>query len=115
MSEQYVPPPVQDAEVSSDDRLWTLLNFLITPLFPIITLLMDTKKNRPFIKYHTIPTLILGIVEIVVAGVLAFIPVVWCLGLLLWIINIIYGIKAYKGVYTDLPVITKFAKDQGWS
>ena len=109
-------PPATPAspEVSSDDRLWVLLCFFIAPLFPLITLFLDDKKNKPFIKYHTIPTLILGIVEIVVVGILAFIPFVNCLTPFIWIINLVLGLKAYKGVNVDIPIITNFAKQQGW-
>ncbi len=113
MTEQSVPQT--SPEVTSDDRMWVLLSFLFTPIIPIILMFIEDKKARPFIKYHTIPTLILGVVEIVVCGLLALIPIVGCFTPLVWIINIIFGIKAYKGVYTDIPVITKFAKDQGWS
>jgi len=109
------PAPVPEPEVTSDDRLWVVLCMIFTPLFPIITLFLDDKKSRPFIKYHNIPALILGVVEAVVAIVLSFIPIVQCLSPLLWIINIVYAVKANKGVNTDIPVITAFSKGQGWS
>lgn len=107
-------PVVPVSEVSSDDRLWVVLCFLLTPLLPVVTLLLENKKDRPFIKYHTVPTLILGIAEAVVMGLLALIPIVGCISPLIWIINIIYAIKASKGVKTDIPVITDFAKGQNW-
>jgi uncharacterized membrane protein len=113
MTTSNVPPPVSD--VTSEDRTWVLLCFLLTPIFPIITLLMEDKKNRPFIKYHTFPTLILGIAEIIVAFILGWIPIIGAFAGLLWIINLIYGIKANGGVLTDIPVITDFAKKQNWS
>jgi uncharacterized membrane protein len=106
--------PTVNPEVSSDDRLWVVLCFLFTPLVPLVTLFMDTKKDRPFIKYHTIPTLILGIVEGVIIALLSWIPVVQCIVPFIYIINIIYAIKANKGLYVDIPVITKFAQGQGW-
>ena len=102
-------------EVSNDDRLWVLLCFLLTPIIPLITLFLEDKKGRPFVKYHTVPTLILGIVEIIVVGILAFIPFVNCISPFIWIINVIFAVKAYKGVNTDIPVITNFSKQQGWS
>lgn len=111
MSEQPVTPA---PEVSSDDRLWVLLEFLI-PLLSIITLFMVDKKDRPFIKYHTVPTLLLGIAEGIVAIILGFIPIIGCFTPLLWIINLIYGLRANKGVYTDIPVLTNLSKGQGWS
>jgi uncharacterized membrane protein len=102
-------------EVSSEDRLWVLLDFLLAPLLPLITLFLDDKKDKPFIKYHNVPTLILGVAEGIVVGILTLIPIVGCFAPLIYIINIVYGVKAYKGVNTDIPVITKFSQDQKWS
>ena len=113
MAEQPVVTP--SPEVSSDDRLWVLLEFLLAPLLPLITLFLADKKDRPFVKYHTVPALILGVVEGVVAGILAAIPIIGCLTPLLWIINLVFGLKANKGVNVDIPVITKLSQDQGWS
>ncbi len=112
MAEQ---PVVTNPEVSSDDRLWVLLCFLLAPLLPLITLFLADKKDRSFIKYHTVPTLILGVAEGIVAGILSAIPIIGCFTPLLWIINIVFGLRANKGVYTDIPVITNISKGQGWS
>lgn len=37
---------------SSDDRLMAALAYIFSPLVPIIFLLLDDKKNRPFIRAH---------------------------------------------------------------
>lgn len=112
------PEPLQvqvpSPEVTGDDRLWVVLSFLLTPILPLITLFMDNKKDRPFIKYHTIPTLIFGVVEGILITVLQFVPVVNCIIPFIWIINVVYALKANKGVNVDIPVITQFAKDQKW-
>jgi uncharacterized membrane protein len=108
-------PPAATPEVTSDDRLWVVLMFLLAPILPLVTLFLDNKKDRPFIKYHTIPTLILGVVEGIFVAILSWIPVVNCIAPFVWIINIIYAVKANKGVNVDIPVITNFAKGQGWS
>jgi len=111
------PPKVEvvsNTGVTSDDRLWVVLCFLLAPILPLVTLFLDNKKDRPFIKYHTVPTIILGVVEGIVVAVLQFIPIVGCIAPFIWIINIIYAIKANKGVNVDIPVITEFAKGQGW-
>ncbi len=107
-------PPTQ-AEVSSDDRLWALLAYLIPIIIPIIILLMEDKKNRPFLKAHTFQALILGIVLIVVASILALIPIVGCFSPLIYILLIVYAVKAYRGEYINIPVITSFVKNQGWA
>jgi len=111
------PPEVlpHSSDVTSEDRLWVLLCFLFTPLFPVITLFLEDKKERAFIKYHNAPTLILGIVEIIVVGILSFVPVVNCFTPLIWIINVVYAVKANKGENVNIPVITDFSKQQGWS
>lgn len=112
--QEPVPMPVPTPEVTGDDRLWVVLCFLLTPIFPLITLFMDSRKERPFIKYHTVPTLIFGVVEGILIGILQFVPVVNCIIPFIWIINVIYALKANKGVNVDIPVITQFAKDQKW-
>lgn len=38
--------PVQ-IESTSDDRLWTLLGYIFTPIIPIVVMLMQDKKDRP--------------------------------------------------------------------
>ncbi|MBA4384046.1 MAG: hypothetical protein C0410_04865 [Anaerolinea sp.] len=113
-----IPPvitPTPAPDVTSDDRIWVILCFLFTPLIPIVTLFVDDKKNRPFVKYHNIPALILGVVEIVVITILSFIPILGMLTGLLWIINVIYAVKANSGMNIDIPVITEYSKKQGWS
>jgi uncharacterized membrane protein len=107
--------PTQTPDVTSDDRIWVILCFLFTPIFPIITLFMDDKKNRPFIKYHYIPALILGVVEIIAVSILSLIPFVGLFTWLIWIINILYAVKANGGTNIDIPYITNFSKKQGWS
>jgi len=101
-------------EVSSDDKLWVILCFLIPLVLPVITLFLADKKDRPFIKYHTIPTLLLGLAEWIVAAILAMIPFVGCAAPLLYIINVYYALQANKGAPVDIPFITNFAKAQNW-
>lgn len=110
---EITPVPVPD--VTSDDRIWVILCLLFTPLFPIITLFIDDKKNRPFVKYHYIPALILGVVEIILISILSYIPVIRYITGFLWILNVYYAIKANSGTNIDIPFITDFAKKQGWS
>jgi uncharacterized protein len=110
-----VTPPTPAPDVTSDDRIWVILCFLFTPVLPIVTLFIDDKKNRPYVKYHNIPALILGVAEIVAITILSFIPILGMLTGFLWIINIIFAVKANSGVNIDIPVITEYSKKQGWS
>jgi uncharacterized membrane protein len=102
------------AEITSDDKLWALLAYVITPIVPIILLLMEDKKNRPFIKYHTMQALVWGIAFYVVSTVLSFVFIGICIWFLGIIVTIYWGIKAYQGEWVKIPVITDFVKNQGW-
>lgn len=105
-----------DPEITSDDKLWALLAYLFTPLIPIVILLLEDKKNRPFLKAHNMQALLLGVVLAVLGALLGLIPVVNCVVPFVWLaIVIIYGVKAFRGEYFSIPLITNFAKNQGWA
>jgi uncharacterized membrane protein len=50
----------ENQEVTSDDKLWALLAYLFTPLVPVVILLLEDKKNRPYLKAHNIQALVFG-------------------------------------------------------
>jgi uncharacterized membrane protein len=103
---------VVDPNVTSDDKLWALLSYLFTPLIPIILLLIEDKKNRPFLKAHYPQALAWGVVMIVIS----LIPILgWIVAFVGFIMNIIWGIKAFNGEYVKIPVLTDFVAKQGWS
>ncbi len=107
-----VTPPTGD--VSSDDRLWALLAYILTPVVPIIILLMEDKKNRPFLKAHNFQALALGVLQVILWA-LSFTCVTAILGLLLFVYQIYLGIQAYNGNYVTIPFLTDFIKKQGWA
>ncbi len=103
-------------EVTSDDKLWSLLAYIITPIVPIIILLMEDKKNRPFIKAHNVQALVLGVILWIINGVLTPVFGLGCItSIITLVIVIYYGIQAYNGKYVEIPVITNFVKQQGWA
>ena len=114
MSEQL--PNTAGGDVTSDDKLWALLAYVFSPVVPIILLLMEDKKNRPFIKAHNMQALVAGVVLDVI---LMVISAVTCgLGAILfiaWVVMVYWGIQAYNGKYVTIPVITDFCKNQGWA
>ena len=109
MSEQPVNP-----EVTSDDKLWALLAYVFTPIIPIVIMLMEDKKNRPFLRAHNAQALIWGLLNYVV---ISFLSAFLCglPTLIVWGIGLFWGLKAYKGEYVNIPVITDFCKKQGWA
>ncbi len=111
MSEQ----PIGGSEITSDDKLWVLLTYLLTPIIPVVILLMEEKKNRPFIRAHNAQALILGIINVVIAVVLGWLVIPLCINLAVVIYQVYLGIKGYQGEYITIPVITDFVKKQGWA
>lgn len=101
-------------EISSDDKLWALLSYLIGIIVPAIVLLMEDKKSRPFIKYHAVQALALQLVVFIGSFILSFVIIGACTGVLGFIYMIYLAIKAYQGEYVVIPVITDFCKKQGW-
>lgn len=99
---------------SDDDKLWSLLAYVFTPIIPIVILLMEDKKDRPFIKAHNGQALVWGIVNFVVGGVLS----VFLCGLpsiALWLVGVYWGWQAYQGQQVNIPVVTDLVKGQGWA
>jgi uncharacterized membrane protein len=82
---------------------------------PIIILLIEEKKNRPFIRAHNIQALVWGVVfYIIVAITSAFLVglCIWPLGLIL---QLYWAYKAYQGSNIEIPVISNFVRNQGWA
>jgi len=105
--------PVSD--VTSDDKLWAMLCYVIPVIVSIIVLLMDDKKNRPFIRAHAMQALIWGVIYGVIGGVTSAFLIGLCILPICWILAIYWGVQAYQGKLVNIPVITDFAKKQGWA
>ena len=105
--------PQVPMDVTDDDKLWSLLSWIFAPIVPIIMLLLEDKKVRPFIKHNAIQALAVGIV-LAISSVLMSV-VIGCITTPLLIIYEIYlAIQAYQGKWVTIPVITDFCKGQGW-
>jgi len=103
------------ADVTSDDKLWSALGYPIV-LIPIIMLLMEDKKNRPFIKYHAVQSIAVNILFFVVATILGIVTLGFgaiCVPLL-WLVFFYWAYLAYQGQMFRVPVVTDFLKKQGW-
>lgn len=103
------------SDVTSDDKLWSLLSWLFWPI-AIVVLLLEEKKNRQFIKFHAVNSLAFGVVTSVVVSILAVITIGIgaCLAIVPEIFAIIWGIKAYQGEMVKVPFVTDFVQKQGW-
>jgi uncharacterized protein len=119
-------PPEAVAEVvpaasaaAGDNKLWALLAYVLSPVVPIIIMLMEDKKTQPDLKPHTMQALVAGVAIIVITMILGVIPLIGCLSpivaLVGWIAMIYWGFQAYNGKQVTIPVVTNFVKNQGWA
>jgi uncharacterized membrane protein len=102
-------------DVTSDDKLWSALGYPIA-LIAIVMLLMDSKKTRPFIKFHAVQSIAANVVFYILAMVLSAVTLGFgglCVPLL-WLVFFYWAYKAYQGERFDIPVVTNFIKGQGW-
>ena len=93
-------------DITSDDKLWALLGYIFG-IIAVLALLLEDKKNRPFLKYHAINALLLWAVIFLTSWLCG-------LGIIVWIYSIYLGIKAYGGDWVEVPALTDFGRKQGW-
>jgi uncharacterized membrane protein len=114
-----------NTDITSDDKLWAALGYPIF-IIALIMLFVEGKKDRPFIKFHAVQALalnvgvvaveiILGVLSAALAAVTFGIgAVISCIAPLVWLLLLWPAILAYQGKYFEIPVITKFIRDQHW-
>jgi uncharacterized membrane protein len=103
--------------VTDDDKLWALLAYALSPIVPIILLLWEEKKDRPYIRAHNAQALAWGLVNVVIGTILSTV-LFFCLGLpsiAIWLVGVYWGWQAYQGKMVTIPLITDFVKGQGWA
>ncbi|HAV75831.1 MAG TPA: hypothetical protein DCX53_00600 [Anaerolineae bacterium] len=103
-------------DVTSDDKLWAALGYPIV-LVAIIVLLMEDKKNRPFIKFHAVQSIAANVVFFIVGTVLSVVTLGFgglCVPLL-WLVFLYWAYQAYQGQMVNIPMVTNFIKGQGWA
>ena len=101
------------ATVTSDDKLWAGLAYVFSPFVPILLLLLEDKKDRPYIKAHNVQALVTGAILAIIVPFLAVFTL-GC-GSFIWLIMLYWGYKAYQGEMVNIPVISDFVKNQGWA
>jgi uncharacterized membrane protein len=93
-----------EMQATSDDRLWAALSWIpVSPLYPVVALLMllmEEKKDRPFIRHNAVLSLVTGAVLIPVSvftlglGALCYLAFFW------------WAYQAYQGEDVHVPVIS---------
>jgi uncharacterized membrane protein len=101
------------ADITSDDKLWAALGYPIF-IIALIMLFVEGKKDRPFIKFHAVQALALNLVLWIVIAIASVTVILALCDPILWLLMIWPAILAYQGKYFEVPVITKFIRDQHW-
>jgi len=102
-----------DTSITSDDKLWAALGYPIF-IIALIMLFVEGKKDRPFIRFHAVQALALNIVLWVVIIILSVTVILAICDPILWLVMLWPAILAYQGKYFEVPVVTKFLRDQHW-
>ena len=95
-------------DVTSDDKLWAMLGYVF-PVIAIVVLFMEDKKNRPYIKFNAVQSL----VATVVLSILA--TVTFGCGSILFLVLFWWAYQAYQGQDVKIPMISDFIRNQGWA
>jgi uncharacterized membrane protein len=126
-----------DVAANNDDKLIALLSYmtqiLIPVIMPVIVLLSESSKKRPFQRYHAVQSLALSVLFMVLGAAVAVgtaiiqvVPLVgqlvgllvFCLTPVAWLMYVIallyYGYQAYQGKRFAIPGLTSLLRDQGW-
>ena len=111
MSEQFNPSP----EISDDDRLWAMLSYILSPIVPIILLLLPEKRERPFLKAHLAQSLVFGVAVYLISALFGGIILGTIIRIAGFVFEIMWGLAANRGEYVTIPVITDLCKKQGWA
>lgn len=134
---EFMHDATVDVEANQDDKLIALLSYvtqIIIPLImPIIVLLSESSKKRPFQRYHAVQSLALMLLFIAIAaaatigtGIIQVIPLIGqlvallmlCLMPVAWFMAVIallyYGYQAFQGKRFSIPGLTSMLRDQGW-
>ena len=96
------------SDISSDDKLWAMLGYLI-PLIAIVVLFMEDKKNRPYVKFNAVQSIAATVVLTVISTI-----TLGC-GSILFFAMLWWAYQAYQGQDVKIPMISDFIRNQGWA
>lgn len=134
---EFMRDAQEDPGANADDRLIALLTYasqvFLPFIMPILVLLSESSKVRPFQRFHAVQSLALtilvvatGILVSISTAVIQIIPVlgtivaiaVFCLTPIAYLMYLValfyYGYQAYQGKRFAIPGLTSFLRDQGW-
>jgi uncharacterized membrane protein len=96
------------SEITSDDKLWAMLSYLI-PIIAIVVLFMEDKKVRPYIKFNAVQSIVATVVLTIISTI-----TLGC-GSIVFVILLWWAYQAYQGQDIKIPLISDFIHNQGWA
>jgi uncharacterized membrane protein len=105
------------SDVTSDDKLWAALSYVLAPIVGIIVLLMEDKKTRPYIKFNAVQSIVASVAFWIIATIITTVTIGFgglCVPVL-WLVFLYWAYQAYQGQAVNIPVVTNFIKSQGWA
>ena len=134
---EFMQDAALDGEADRDDKLIAMLAYVtqvfIPLIMPVIILLSESSKKRPFQRYHAVQSLALTLLFFALAAavgigtaIIQVVPlvgflmglVVLCLSPIAFFMALIalfyYGYQAYQGKRFAIPGLTSILRDQGW-
>ncbi|MCL4269795.1 MAG: hypothetical protein KJZ72_09630 [Anaerolineales bacterium] len=96
------------SDVTQDDKLWAMLGYII-PLIAIVVLFMEDKKNRPYVKFNAVQSIVATVALTIISTV-----TLGCGGIL-FLVMFWWAYQAYQGQDVRIPVISDFIRNQGWA
>ncbi|MEK6752641.1 MAG: hypothetical protein AABZ00_10290 [Chloroflexota bacterium] len=103
MSQESMNP-----EITSDDKLWAMLSYLI-PLIAVVVLFMEDKKSRPYVKFSAVQSIVATVAISIIA------TVTFGCGTILIFAQLYWAYLAYQGQEIKIPMISDFIRNQGWA
>ena len=98
-------PPVMETGLTTEDKQWALLCYLVPPLTGLMILFIEDKARRPFLMYHALLSIALGAVG----------TVLFCIYPLVWLYCLYLGLKAYRGQKVTVPFLSDLIEEQNWA
>ena len=99
-----IETPVNEAGLTTEDKQWALLSYLVPPLTGLMILFIQDKAKRPYLMYHALLSIALGAVG----------TVLFCIYPLVWFYCLYLGIRAYQGQNVTVPFLSDLIEQQGW-
>jgi uncharacterized membrane protein len=96
------------SDITQDDKLWAMLSYLI-PVIAVVVLFMEDKKNRPYVKFSAVQSIVVTVVISIIA------TVTFGCGAILVLVQLYWAYQAYQGQDIKVPFITDFIHNQGWA